>query len=68
MNLKKNQSFKVNNFYIELLVSVFLADPEYKLKSANQTPTVLNNALSNKNEIIGRNCDDNRQGYTTGVS
>ena len=42
-------------------------DPEYKLKSANQTPTVLNNALTNNHEIIGRNILDDRKAYITGV-
>lgn len=43
-------------------------DPEYKLKSENQTPTVLNNALSNNHEIIGRNILDERKAFLTGVS
>ncbi|CAO1408851.1 unnamed protein product [Diamesa tonsa] len=42
-------------------------DPEYKLKSANQTPTVLNNALTNNHEIIGRNILDDRKAYITGT-
>lgn len=46
---------------------VLPTDPEYKLKSANQTPTVLNNALTNNHEIIGRNILDDRKAYITGV-
>lgn len=42
-------------------------DPEYKLKSANQTPTALNNALTNSHEI-SRNIMDERKAYIKGVS
>lgn len=42
-------------------------DPEYKLKSANQTPTALSNALTNSHEI-SRNIMDERKAYIKGVS
>lgn len=50
-----------------LLVYSRRTDPEYKLKSANQTPTALNNALTNSHEI-SRNIMDERKAYITGVS
>uniref|UniRef100_A0A182LXZ5 Uncharacterized protein n=1 Tax=Anopheles culicifacies TaxID=139723 RepID=A0A182LXZ5_9DIPT len=44
-------------------------DPDYKLISANQTPTALHNSLCNsKHDIIGRTIlDDSRKTYLTGV-
>ncbi len=39
-------------------------DPEYKLKSANQTPTAMNNALTNE---ISRSIMDERKAYIKGV-
>lgn len=44
----------------------FTIDPEYKLKSANQTPTALNNALTNSHEIT-RSIMDERKAYIKGV-
>uniref|UniRef100_A0A182SRE2 Uncharacterized protein n=1 Tax=Anopheles maculatus TaxID=74869 RepID=A0A182SRE2_9DIPT len=43
-------------------------DPDYKLISANQTPTALHNSLCNsKHDIIGRTIlDDSRKTYLTG--
>ncbi|KAL7033601.1 hypothetical protein ACKWTF_007650 [Chironomus riparius] len=41
-------------------------DPEYKLKSANQTPTALNNALTNSHEIT-RSIMDERKAYIKGA-
>lgn len=41
-------------------------DPEYKLKSANQTPTALTNALTNSHEIT-RSILDERKAYIKGV-
>uniref|UniRef100_A0A182U6Z2 Uncharacterized protein n=1 Tax=Anopheles melas TaxID=34690 RepID=A0A182U6Z2_9DIPT len=45
-------------------------DPDYKLISANQTPTALHNSLCNsKHDIIGRTIlDDSRKTYLTGLS
>ncbi|XP_038121760.1 synaptogenesis protein syg-2 [Culex quinquefasciatus] len=45
-------------------------DPDYKLISANQTPTALHNSLCNsKHDIIGRTIlDDSRKTYLTGSS
>ncbi|XP_055546897.1 synaptogenesis protein syg-2 isoform X2 [Wyeomyia smithii] len=45
-------------------------DPDYKLISANQTPTALHNSLCNsKHDIIGRTIlDDSRKSYLTGSS
>ncbi|XP_052863238.1 contactin-4 [Anopheles cruzii] len=45
-------------------------DPDYKLISANQTPTALHNSLCNsKHDIIGRTIlDDSRKTYLTGVA
>ncbi|XP_062564672.1 contactin-4 [Armigeres subalbatus] len=45
-------------------------DPDYKLISANQTPTALHNSLCNsKHDIIGRTIlDDSRKTYLTGPS
>lgn len=40
--------------------------PEYKLKSANQTPTALNNALTNSHEI-SRNIIDEKKTYMKGT-
>lgn len=49
--------------------SVHFPDPDYKLISANQTPTALHNSLCNsKHDIIGRTIlDDSRKTYLTGV-
>ncbi|CRK98676.1 CLUMA_CG011994, isoform A [Clunio marinus] len=41
-------------------------DPEYKLKSANQTPTALSNALTNNHEI-SRNIMDERKAFIKGA-
>ncbi|XP_035783692.1 hemicentin-1-like [Anopheles albimanus] len=45
-------------------------DPDYKLISANQTPTALHNSLCNsKHDLIGRTIlDDSRQKYLTGAA
>uniref|UniRef100_A0A182QLD2 Uncharacterized protein n=1 Tax=Anopheles farauti TaxID=69004 RepID=A0A182QLD2_9DIPT len=45
-------------------------DPDYKLISANQTPTALHNSLCNsKHDIIGRTIlDDSRKTYLTGIT
>jgi hypothetical protein len=43
-------------------------DPEYKLKSANQTPTALSNALTNNHEISRNIIDERKAAYIKGVS
>jgi hypothetical protein len=48
-------------------LSLSRKDPEYKLKSANQTPTALSNALTNSHEI-SRSIMDDRKNYIKGVS
>jgi hypothetical protein len=52
--------------YDAIHLEKYTTDPEYKLKSANQTPTALNNALTNSHEIT-RNIMDERKAYIKGV-
>ena len=62
--------FDILKSHIYLLLFHFvkkiIIDPEYKLKSANQTPTALNNALTNSHEIT-RSIMDERKAYIKGV-
>jgi hypothetical protein len=46
-----------------------IPDPDCKLKSAAQTPTVLHNSICNDHELLVRNKnDDSRKTFITGVS
>lgn len=64
--IKHVSNLSLLSFAPFLLLSLACSDPEYKLKSANQTPTALNNALTNSHEI-SRNIMDERKAYIKGV-
>jgi hypothetical protein len=69
---EKKKFARQGKFFFQPFSHFFLSfsptpDPEYKLKSANQTPTALSNALTNNHEI-SRNIIDERKAYIKGVS